>query len=201
MSALLNGPKSDLIIAADAISAMETATSFQKLNRHWQDFLFRIERAWQAAERDLRKQPGFQQWFSPYAQQRKKDPLLVYLAQARNAEAHSVCPTLDRPIRLFFRDKHGYPFQLRKVSSSVDEDGKLTVNIETAAEDSLLSYEARLLPSEPSLQRICNRGKWYKPPRMHLKSQLRSAHPVDAAKLGLAFYSAFVEEADFRFRL
>jgi hypothetical protein len=179
---------------------MEAASDFLDFNRHWQDFLFRIERAWEAAERDLRRQPGFQQWFSPYNQQRKKDPLLLFLAQARNAETHSVSPTLNKPIRFVFRDKYGHPFRLKGINSSIDKDGVVTVNVETAAEDSLLSYEAQLLPTPPVLQKFRNYGVWYSPPKSHLGTRLASRHPVDIARLGHAFYSSFINEAEFRFR-
>jgi hypothetical protein len=195
----LRGPRNDLDIAERALSQMAEADQFPEFYKHWQDFLFRIERAWEAAERDLRATPGFQQWFRPYAQQRRTDPLLVYLSQARNAETHSASATLDKPIRIMFRDKYGYPFRLSKLTSSLDADGVLTIDIETSQEDSLLSYEAALLPAPPKLVKFRCRGRWYKPPVSHLGSPLASSHPVDVARLGLSFYSAFIGEGEFRF--
>ncbi len=80
------------------------------------------------------------------------------------------------------------------------EDGILTIDIESAPQDSLLDYVAFPLPSNPKLVRFRNRGKWYEPPKTHLGKPLLSVHPVDVAKLGLAFYSAFINEASFRFK-
>jgi hypothetical protein len=178
---------------------MKRTTDFHAFYRHWQDFLSRLERAWEAAHRDLQGFPGFQQWLNPYAQQRKKDPLLVYLAQARHAETHSISHTMDRPLRVLFREKYGYPFRLKKIESTLDKDGTLSINLETAAEDSLLSYEAKIIPVNPVLQRFRNRGNWYNPPKTHLAMPLKSHHPVDVAMLGMHFYCAFIEEATYKF--
>ena len=198
MTASLRGPLSDLGIAETAISAMASTRNFLKFHKEWQDFLFRIDRAWEVAERSLRRSPGFQNWFRPYAQQRKKDPLLVFLFQARNAETHAIAPTVDKPLGLVVREKYGHPFRASKIASSL-EDGTLTIDIETAPEDSLLTYEAVLLPSSPVLVRFQNRGRWYEVPTSHLGNELRSSHPVDVARAGLAFYSAFIREAEHRF--
>src|SRR5688572_15485004 len=120
MRTILHGPLNDLEIANRAVSTMAEAGQFPDFYKSWQDFLIRVERAWEAAERDLKAAAGFQQWFRPYAAQRKKDPLLVFLSQARHAETHAVSPTLDKPIRLVLRDKFGHPFRLSTIKSSLE---------------------------------------------------------------------------------
>lgn len=107
-----------------------------------------------------------QQWFKPYAQLRKRDPLLVFLAHARNAETHAVCPTIDKPIRVMVRDKAGVPFSIKSITSTLD-DGVLTIDIDTASHDSLLDYEAHVLPTAPMLVRFRDRGVWYEVPNSH----------------------------------
>lgn len=197
--ALLLGPKRDLEIAAECLDRMKKLRNFQEFYRQWQDFLFRIERAWESAQRDLQRMPGFQQWFGFYAEQKRKDPLLVYLAQARNAETHSASQTVDRPLRVLFREKYGYPFALKSIKSKLGADGVLSIDLQTSAEDSLLSYEASIVPTTPALQRFKNQANWYNPPRTHLGRTLKSTHPVDVAMLGLAFYRAFIAEASCKF--
>lgn len=195
----LHGPRNDLDIAQEAVEAMTTTKVFTVFYRTWQDFLIRIERAWEATERGIRGSPGYQAWFRPYAQQKRRDPLLVFLSQARHAETHAINPTMDHPLRLVLRDKYGHPFSLREVRSTLDHDGALTIDIETEPEDSLLSYEVAHVPSPPRLIRFRNRGVWYEPPTSHLGAPLTSIDPLTVARLGLAFYSAFVKEADYRF--
>jgi hypothetical protein len=197
--ALLFGPKRDLEIAAECLDRMKKLENFQEFYRHWQDFLFRIEKAWESAQRDLQRMPGFQQWFGFYAEQERKDPLLIYLAHARDAETHSIWQTVDRPFRVLIREKYGYPFRLKSIKSTLGEDGVLSIDLQTSAEDSLLSYEASIVPTSPALQKFKNRGNWYNLPRTHLERSLPSTHPVDVAALGLAFYRAFIAEASYKF--
>lgn len=189
----------DLDIAERAIERMARAKKFPELYEAWEDFLFRIERAWQRAETNLKQKKGFQQWFKPYADLRRKDPLLRFLKQARNAETHAVSKTLDKPIQFFFRDKLGRPFGVRSIQQEL-KDGVLTINVDTPDRDLLLSYEVSVIPTSPHLVRFKNRGAWYEPPKRHLGNRVQQdLHPVDAAKTGLAFYRGFVREAIARF--
>ena len=191
-------PLRDLDIAGQLVTEMAVATVFPDFQRAWQDFLIRIERAWEYTERAGKGERRFQQWVSPYVHQKKRDPLLAFIYHARHAETHAVAPTVDHPFKLMIRDRFGHPFRIDSIKTSLEE-GVLTIDVDTAAEDSLLDYVAVPVPSSPKLVRFYNRGKWYEPPKTHLGKPLVSLHPVDVAKHGLAFYSAFVNEAKFRF--
>jgi hypothetical protein len=188
----------DLEIAARAADAMARATQYPDFLEHWQVFLMRIERAWEYAARTLQKERGFQQWFKPYTQQKRSDPLLVYLEQARHAETHAVAMTMQKPMVLSFRDRLDRPFAVDSVTANI-KDGVLTIAVETAGPDKLLSYEANLVPVDPILMRFKNRDKWYEPPQCHLGQRHARLHPVEAAQLGLAFYRGFIEEAKYKF--
>lgn len=189
----LSGPKKDLEIAKRAIDAMKETTDFREFQENWENFLFRIERAWEFTERNLKKVKGFQQWHKPYTQLRKKDSLLVFLRQARNAEIHRVSPTVNKPLEMVVRDKSGRGFQLNSISSKL-EDGTLTVDLDSP--DILLDLDADVVPTDPEVIRFKNRSKWYNPPWEHLKVRIRDLHPVALAECGLEFYRAYVEEAE-----
>ena len=189
---LLTGCVQDLDIAERAIQRMAEARLFPDLYEAWQDFLYRTERSWEQAERVLRTKKGFQQWFKPYADLRKKDALLRFLRQARHAETHAVSSTVEKPIMLLFRDKLGRPFSVSQITTTF-KDGTLTINVDTP--DVFLTYDASVLPTDPKLVRFKNRGKWYNPPKSHLGNGLQELHPVIAAKLGLQFYRGFIQEA------
>lgn len=87
--------KSDLDIAAREMNKMAGATDIKTFYESWQNHLFRINRAWEFAERVLRKQKGYQMWFKPCKDQKEAEPLLIYLKAARNSETHAVSPTID----------------------------------------------------------------------------------------------------------
>lgn len=189
----LLGPKKDLDIANKAIDCMKYTTDFSEFQESWENFLFRIERAWEFTERTLKSKQGFQQWHKPYTDLRKKDSLLVFLRQARNAEMHSVSPTVTKPLKMAVVDKSGRGFQLNSISSRL-ENGTLTIDLDSP--DILLDLDTRILPTDPEVVRFKNRGKWYNPPWEHLRERIRDLHPVALAELGLVFYRAYVNEAE-----
>ncbi|KAF0806048.1 hypothetical protein A6D6_01866 [Alcanivorax xiamenensis] len=189
----LLGPKKDLDIAGKAIDCMKSTTSFSEFKENWENFLFRIERSWEFTEITLKSKKGFQQWHKPYTDLRKKDPLLLFLRQARNAEMHSVTPTVTKPLTMEVVDKSGRGFHLNSVSSRL-ENGTLTIDLDSP--DILLDLDTRIMPADPEVVRFKNRGKWYNPPWQHLRERIRDLHPVGLAELGLVFYRAYVNEAE-----
>ena len=182
----------DLQIAESAIERMAGATDLTDFQQAWQDFLFRIERAWEGAERSLRGQKGFQQWFKPYADLRRKDPLLRFLRQARNAETHGISDTVGKPLELLLRDKYGRQFDFRGAHATL-KNGLLSIDIKSFHLPH--DFDVSVVPTTPVLVKFKNRGEWYNPPTTHLKTPLNSSHPIDIARFGLSFYRAFVEES------
>jgi len=189
----LYGPKKDLKIAESAIERMKTTTNFGEFQEDWENFLFRIERAWEFTERTLNPVSGFQQWHKPYTALRKKDPLLIFLKQARNAEMHSVTATLTRPLKMAVTDKSGKGFRLDSISSKL-ENGVLSIEMESP--DIIVDVHSELIPTDPEVVRFKNRGKWYNPPWQHMKERIIDLHPVALAELGLTFYKAYIHEAE-----
>lgn len=102
-----SGAKRDVATARKAIEEMKRTTNFSEFREHWENFLFRIEGAWEYTDRALRNYRGYSQWFQPYATLWKKDPLSVFSRQARNTEMHSVSPTIDKPLELVVLYKSG----------------------------------------------------------------------------------------------
>ena len=189
-------PKKDLVIARSEIEKMKSTISFSEFTEAWQNYLMRIEKVWEFVERALRGQPGFQQWYAPYNNLRRKDPLLIFLRQARNAEVHSATATVAKPLKMAVVDRSGRGFQLNSISSRL-ENGTLTIDLDSP--DILLNLNARLIPTDPEVVRFKCRGKWYNPPWQHLKERISNLHPVYIASVGLDFYNVFLQESEFKF--
>lgn len=183
----------DLKIAASEIERMKSTASFEEFRESWENYLMRIEKVWEVAERNYRDVAGFQQWVAPYRTLRKKDPLLIFLKQARNAEMHSISPSVEKPLKILVKDTSGRGFALDSISTKL-EKGVLTVNLETR--DGFAEGTAELVPTGPELVKIKNRSKWYNPPWAHLKNRINDIHPVSIAELGLAFYTSFITELE-----
>jgi len=186
--------KQDLEIAKKQIKVMASTTNFKVFYEAWENYLIRIERSWERAERILRDRKGIQQWIKPYKALRKKDPLLKYLKQARNAETHAVTNTIDINPKIVVKDKLGRPFTVRDTKTRM-EKGTLNIDIDTG-HDALFLYETKVIPSVPQFTKIINRGKRFDPPLSHLDNDIENIHPVDAAKSGLMFYQTFLTDAE-----
>jgi len=187
-------PWKDLEIAGRAIDEMRSTTSFLEFEEYWENFLFRIERAWEGTERAVRGKPGYQQWHNPNAKLRKQDPLLTFLKQARNSAMHSVSDTVTKPLKFQVVEKSGRDFVINGISTTF-ENGVLTIDIDSP--ELFPNLDAKMLPTDPKLVRIKNRGKWFNPPKEHLGNKLKNLHPVSIAHLGLDYYSGCVEEAEY----
>jgi hypothetical protein len=189
----LSGPKRDLEIASNEINKMKITSDFNEFQESWENFLLRIERAWEFTERNLKNVKGFQQWHRPYSTLRKKDPLLIFLKQARNAEMHRTSPTVSKPLEMVMKDRSGRGFLLDSISSKL-ENGTLSINLESP--DILFNIEAHIVPTDPEIIKFKNRGKWYNLPWHHLKERIIDLHPVAIAEMGLTFYKSYIIDAE-----
>lgn len=189
----MNIAQRDLDLASDEIEKMADATAFSRFEVAWQTFLFRVERAWERAESVMRKNPSWQRWISKHSSMRKKDPLLRFIRQARNAETHVVSATVGKDVVISLKERTGQPFSIDRIEVSF-EDGILTWNV--CSEDKTLSLEPTLMPGNPKLIRFENRGAWYNPPVEHLGKRLQDLHPVAVAMLCVDYYRVAIDEAE-----
>jgi hypothetical protein len=87
----LRQPKKELEAARAAIGRMQTAASFSDLEAAWNDSLSRLEKVWEKVEQACKPHSTkFQLWQGRQASLRRKDMLLRYLHQARNADHHTL---------------------------------------------------------------------------------------------------------------
>ena len=59
---------------------------------NWIDFLINLEKIWKKSELECKHFSTFQPWQGKYKNERRKDPLLKYLKNARDADQHSIQP-------------------------------------------------------------------------------------------------------------
>ena len=187
----LKHPKSELRAAAKALDSMRTADSLDDLEAEWREFLTCLEKTWVKAERScqhIRNQ--FQPWQGKYSKLRKKDMLLRYLKQARDADNHSIQDFTkiepgSKSIR-FTNPTGGY---INRMEISGGE-------IAVYEGDPMLVLDK---PPHPVVVPVKNHGQWFNPPTSHLDQPLLSLHPVELAEHGLKFYDEFIREIEQKF--
>jgi hypothetical protein len=177
----------DVQFASEAVDRMAATTELQQFVGAWEEALFRLERSWEKAKGEADRAPGHapKSWLKAMHALRKKDPLLLYLKQARNAETHVVSQTLDAPLRFTLQDRFGRPFHADRVDISVDGS---TLVFDVQSRDIGLDWTGAVERADPRLVRFKTRGEWYNPPWLHLGVRLPDMHPVAVATLGVHFY-------------
>lgn len=189
----LRQPKLELAAARNALAGMKAARNIDEFETAWRLYLNCIEKSWQKAERCCQHvRSTFEPWQAKYHHLRKKDMLLRYLKQARDADNHSI-----QDVTKIQPGSRGYKF--------VNPTGGYIKHMEIR-NGKVVHYEGDPMivedkPPEPVAVPVKNNGEWFNPPTSHLEEPLRTAHPVFLAELGLKFYAEYlaaVEETFFK---
>jgi hypothetical protein len=176
------------------MEAMKRATDFERFEEAWKHFLDCLEKVWKKAEREGQGgSTSFESWQSNYRQQRKKDALLSYLFQARNADQHTIRDTVEKkPAELSIEPpRSGRPGLISDLE--VWSDGTCSYK-HLGGRPEVIHYPARL-----ELVQVINRGVAYPPPDDHLGIKLKTRNPIDVAEAGYRFYEGFLAAAEQRF--
>jgi len=188
---ILKHPRAELRAAARALAGMRSAKSLEEFEAEWKEFLTCLEKVWNKVERSCQPMRNrFEPWQGTYHRLRKKDMLLRYLKQARDADNHSIQDFTkikpgSRGIR-FANPRGGY------IKHMEIRGGEIT------------SYEGDAIVVEdkaphPVAVPVKNNGEWFNPPTSHLGQQVTTHHPVALAELGLKFYEEYVNEVERQF--
>ena len=187
---MLKAARAELRAAKNALQQMSEAESFEVYEDAWRQFLNCLEKCWNKAERGCQHvRDQFQPWQGRTQNLRKKDMLIRYLKQARDADNHSIQELAEHKpggTGLGFANGSGHIKRLEIVNGEIVhyEGDPLT----------LTHYPSRVL-----VKSVLNSGKWYNPPTSHLEKPLNSADPRILGKLGLEFYERFIDEAEAKF--
>lgn len=169
-------PKHPLKHAFDEMAAADAAyrkmiglgQTFEEYESAWREVLRRLERVWNKTQAAVHHLPGWKQIESETASLRRTDPLLQYVAQARNVDEHSI----------------------QNLAKDYEWNFTATPNRE-GIRFSWSPWDRPLLP-------VVNRGTRYDPPRMHLGQSIEpllgkgKAEPRVVAELAIRFYVSFM---------
>ncbi|TAM14255.1 MAG: hypothetical protein EPN56_11750 [Rhodanobacter sp.] len=170
---------------------MSGAKSFGQFEAEWRTFLNCLEKAWVKTERACQPFAAtFQPWQGQFHHMRKKDMLLRYLKQARDADNHSV-----QDITKIAPGSVGYHF-VNPAGGYIKEMRVVNGLVEHYEGDPMV---AEVRPPHPVAVRVKNNGEWYDPPTSHLGQPVNTSHPADLARLGLTYYQSFVAQAERKF--
>jgi len=152
-------------------------------NKHWANFLTHLELSFVKAERGCQDIENlFRPFQGTFINKRRKEPLLNYLKNARDASQHGI----DILVSLEIKEK----IQIDSISlSKLDKDGNI---VET--------NEHPLYPAEMRLKSFFINGQTYNPPKYYNGRKLRRIdNPIEIGMLGINFYEDFINKVEKKF--
>ena len=175
--------------AAAALQAMEAAEELEAFERHWQEFLHRVERVWIKCTAQYKSSSRWQGWSGEMVRLRRNDPLLSHLKNARDADQHTLSAiTARRPSELTLTAGGPQGRALIK-RLTIDRDGQLAMEGHSVLKVVFRPEQTRLMP-------VVNRGRTYPVPRSHLSRPINPEDVLAVAHAGWAFYAIVLDQVE-----
>jgi hypothetical protein len=189
----LEKAKSRLRLAARAVNDLETIGANPiAFEDHWTDFLIHWKGTYSKVQQAAKDTPQELQWFGGVNRERKQDPLLRWLFEARNDEEHGlVSSAVNLPHRVTFRPHNDAVAHALRVNP----DGSIRALDENGNE--IAADYGHPQPPESKLNEVTEYDGKRKvaPPTAH-QGQSIEPKPLIAAKLGLCWLESLVATAE-----
>jgi hypothetical protein len=171
-----------------ALCSMESADSLAKMETAWSDFLIKANRVYTKLEQGAKGNNKSAPWFGRKQSERKKDPLLRYIKNARHADEHGL-------ERVTARHGHGVGLGAAPGKSVAINEPIRISNTEKGSTVEFLGsgkppsgLVVHFYPPGVRLVEVTNRGVKYQPPE--------DTNPTSVAKKAITCLEALVAEAE-----
>ena len=183
--------RSRLRLAIKATEELKECKDFQSFNDTWYVFLTSAKNIWTVLEQGAKSSSHSTRWFGERAKERKSDPLLQYVYQARNDDEHGLEPvTHNIPGGLAIGVLRPGSSQAIRLDGTTGPGGLLRVT----SLDGKPVYIEQTLP-HVALAAVTVRGVQYHPPMTHLGNELTDGMPLAVASLAVTYFHQLVAEA------
>jgi hypothetical protein len=212
----INKAQHRLRVTQKALDDLSGARSYREFQDSWYVFLTASKSIYTVLQQGAKITPQSLQWFGGKSTERRNDPLLQYLYEARNEDEHGLdsCTELEparieigqntlghsKAIRINGTDNFGNTF---KNCFAIGESTAFSFSPE-AIIGSSLKFEAldrkpiktQLLPEHAILVAVHARGdRTYSPPTEHLGSVISDQSPIGVASLAMSYFQDLVAKA------
>jgi hypothetical protein len=187
--ARIEGARLRFLSAHSAFERFQTARTIFDQRREWSTFLSELSATFNQVLRATKQHGKASAWAGRKKAERKDDPLLQYLAQARHSENHAIGQSAADTLRLSVKLNHGGPDVAVQAGALVMRGPFHTHSAKASQGISLID--------------VLNEGKWYPPPKSHLGQPLgdsedwfRGTDPIVVGGLGLRWFEGLIAEAE-----
>lgn len=185
----LNQAKSALAKCTSAFDTLERSKKLDDVASAWSDFLLSSARVYTKLKAGTKGHGISEAWFGRITKERKDDPLLQYIHQARNTDEHSIEEIAERRLPSL-----EFTFGPGMITETIDETGKIFIRIENLDKS---PAKGSFTPPRFILLKVKNTryGDIFHPPKEHLGAPLKTGSPREVASLALAYLERVVEDA------
>jgi len=182
-----------LLKARESFKRILSSINFSEFESAWTDFLLATQGIHSALELGAMTNPQSRQWYGGKKNERRKDPLLQYLHQARNADEHGIEPIARHNPGHIGIGVGGETVHIDKLI--IDGSGNMTAKFHPV--DGKFPTVEFAQPRAELVTVVDSRfGDSFDPPKEHLGTAVNDSSPAGVARVGLSYYEALVEEAD-----
>jgi hypothetical protein len=191
-----------LEIARKAVSELDINKGFEHYQENWSLFLTQVGRFYSKLEQGSKGANQSENWFALKKHERKTDPLLSYLHQARNADEHGldhVTMRMSHSSSYEFSTAKGEEYQW-KIRCRENDDGTVEYSDPIITKDGKIVPTKLVATSKPSvaLREVRNTryGDEFWPPTSHLGVELpKHVSPEAVAALCVRYIKQMLSEA------
>jgi hypothetical protein len=186
--------------AKKGVEQMRQAKDRIEYEAGWTRFVDSLEEFWaRFFDEGKATFSSFQPWAGAIDAERKKDPLLSYIYQARHQSQHGriILAWEEGSIQVGGGEYFGTVKDLK-----ISGDGTFVADVKSTS-GSKGKFNVSHEPGNPRLPAVLNKkyGQEFQPPSSHLGQSLRDTSPMHAANLALEFYEKKFRQAFEKFTL
>lgn len=182
--------------AENSFSAFLEAKTLKEFLEHWSEFLTAGAAVFNILEASVRHTPQGRQWYGGVRTAGKKDPLVLYMRQARNEEEHGFEPVIEpeaETVVLHVPDGGAF-VTLEHIPAMPDEPWKVLLRPEAWKGEQPPITLTR--PSRKLVTVVSKEGDVFDPPKEHLGQPLTTGDAEEVGRLYLKYIRSLVEVAE-----
>ena len=179
--------------AKNALMLLQDSSSLDEYINYWNTTLYNIEKCWKKSEIECKEfKNKFEPWQGKYKRLRKKDQLLKYIKNARDADNHSIEEFIEKKP----------PSTKFDYANEEDKDKPIT---KFSLVNGVFSHEGpplkvTFLPERVECVPFINLGTKYDVPELHNGEYIKNnKNPFVLATLAIKFYESYLDAIENHF--
>lgn len=196
-------------VARSSFESMRNTESYVELADKWYIFLHAAKGIYTTLEQGAKANPQAMQWFGGKNRERRGDPLLRYISEARNDDEHGIEESTElvrsslqlgvaRPgSSQILRDQFGNTFANVSAAYHIEGGHPRMKNLPVLQALDGKPVHSIFNPEKVVLKSVRDRSRCeYQPPKFHMGAALKTDGPIEVADLALRYLEGLLSEAE-----